>query len=55
MVGVRHNVWMMFINELVRAAAGTSEGAALIEQFAAENDATTDAVRSYTEAVFNGR
>jgi hypothetical protein len=45
---------MLFINQLMRQAAATPEGAALIEQFAAENVATTAAVRAFENTINDG-
>ena len=49
---VRHKIWLLFINSLVRKAADTPEGARLIAQFRRENADTAAAARDLAATLY---
>lgn len=49
--GVPHNIWLLFINTLVRKAASTPEGAALLATFQEEQAETARVAKAFADAM----
>ena len=49
--GIPHNIWLLFINTLVRKASATPEGSALLAQFQQEEAETAAAAKEFAHAM----